>query len=114
MTMPDWARTTIIRVRAAMASDHGNLVPDWARTERLPIPQCLIEDAGGADSYDHRTGKRVDLTITAPHGCDVHGDDRVEVPGYRRAFEVVGEPTLIDSPTGALDHTLIRLTAQEG
>lgn len=112
--MPPWARTTITRLRASTITDHGNEVADWTTPDRLAIPQCIVEPTGGQDSIDHRDGKRIDLRVTAPYGVDVRGGDRIEVPGYTRPFEVIGEPGLWDSSTRRIDWTEILLTVWEG
>lgn len=114
MALVSFARQSVIRLRAAMVTDQGVQVPDWSDVDILVIAPAIIQPGGGADTNDNREGIGTKLTVLVNSGSDIIGRDRIEIAGYERPFEIVGEPTLQPSPTGLLDHVVISVTYEEG
>lgn len=99
-----FADTTITRLRPTTRLDHGAQVSDWSDPESEPIGGCVVEPMSSLEISENRDLTLGARRILAPEGADVAATDRLEIPGERGQFEVVGEPLPRSSPTGALAH----------
>ena len=111
--MFSWWNDTITRNRPATTTDrHGNEIPDWGNSADLPIGGCFVQGGVSQELLGGRDAITVAWTVYAPAGVDVTGTDEITWQGTR--YPINGEPMRIQSPTGALSHTVIELRRVNG
>lgn len=114
---PSWARDVIEVVEPATVDDYGRTVPDYDAPPVSVTPYTGVVQPLSAEerAIAGRTATAGQLEALIPAVVDLPAFARVRVPSRPgRLFEVVGEPRVFQSPTGALDHTALSLKRWEG
>lgn len=110
-----WWRDTVVRNRPGVKTDrHGNKVPDWSDGVRQDktIAGCFVQGGQSQEILGGRDAVVTAWTVYAAAGVDVTATDEITWQGVR--YPINGAPTRIQSPTGALSHTVIELRAVDG
>jgi len=98
---PSFARDSVIRLRAALVSDHGALVPDWDNVTEAVLDGWLLQPGASLEDLTNRAGVSIEWTAYGPYDADVIASDRIRLPSGD--YSVIGEPERWKSPTGRLN-----------
>lgn len=107
---PTYARATVIVLRAPVKVVHGSEVFDWKspNVSRQVFRDCLVQAAATSEDLEHREAMRGTYDVYLPEHdedgqpADVLGTDKVLLPSGR-TYSIAGEPSYIESPSGALN-----------
>lgn len=112
------AQEPVVVLAPVMVAEYGQQVADWSQAPaETTVPGCIVQPVAGpqVDLLPNRNAASGALSVLAPAGTVVPAAARVRVPSRPgRDYEVLGEPRLWPSPTGALDHVELVLLRVEG
>lgn len=97
-----------------IVTERGAERADWTQepTTTTVVPDCSIQPGSPTETLGDRDASEVRWTVFAPPGIAVDAYSAVRIMGDR--YQVDGEPQRWVSPTGDLDHTVIRLVDWKG
>lgn len=101
--LSSFCNTTVTVLRAPTVTARGHESRDWTRAEAHEVEGCSVQrDASRRAMTDRATHAETTRPLYAPPGSDIKNGDRIIVGSV--TYEVMGDPTEWESPTGALDH----------
>lgn len=114
MMLLSFMTQTITRVRPATRVVNGRTVPDWtvAPQSELGIPGWTVQPGDMSEELANRSSTTARYTALGPANVDILPTDAVRFQGV--LYQVDGGPQFWPSPTGALDHTYLRLIDHKG
>lgn len=112
--LPSWCMQTITVVRPGVKTLRGSTVPDWENPiSSKDVTGCSIQPASTSLSQDGRVlGIEDGMTAYVPNGTDVAAGDHILYGG--NTYEIMGEPRVWFSATGARDHIQLNLKRNAG
>lgn len=106
--MIGFAADTIEVVRPTFVKDHGRLIANVELPEsETPVTGCSVQPGDGAELTANRQSTEALWTVYAPASIDVRSTDAVRWRGD--LYAVDGQPARWSSPTGGLDHVVVKL-----
>lgn len=109
-----FARESVVRIRRAKISDHGETIPDpdLKNASRVTISPVVVNPGATVKDSTNRAGVTINWTVFAPVTADILADDLIEYDGV--LYEQAGAPMKQGSPTGRLAHKVLLLTNTVG
>ena len=108
--LPSFASKTATIYRAPLVDSRGTKVRDWASqyVTKTDVAGCSFQPVS-SDTRWTDPSQAVTSThrLFMPPGTDVKASDRVEVDSTMYAIQ--GEPSVWESPTGAVSHIVVDL-----
>lgn len=108
MSLLSFTNESIVRLRAALVSDHGSLVSDWSTPTEATLAGWSLQPGASVEDLQNREAVRVDWTAYGPYDADVKATDRIRLPSG--VYSVIGEPERWKSPTGRVSSTKLLLS----
>ncbi|MBR2835916.1 MAG: hypothetical protein IKE43_09465 [Coriobacteriales bacterium] len=116
--LPSWCNDTVYVLRASLiTTQRGSEVQDWSNPLKIPIEGCSIQPANSAANTrtgfdDIRQNTTISAVLYAPPAADIRAHDRVVADGV--TYTLDGEPLLLRSPTGRVNHKVCNLIEWSG
>ncbi|WAB09061.1 head-to-tail stopper [Arthrobacter phage Chridison] len=107
-----FARQTLVRIRPAEISDHGNVNYDYANAVETPLSGCIVQPTTSTEVSVNRNATLTQYLVQAPASVDIRDSDHFRYAG--KEYQIVGEVQIQPSPTGTLDHATFTINRWEG
>lgn len=116
--LPSWCKDAVMVLRAPLiTTQRGTEVQDWSHPQRIPIEGCSVQPANSAANTrtafdDIRQNTTINAVLYASPDADIQAHDRVVANGV--TYTLDGEPLLLRSPTGRVNHKVCNLIEWSG
>lgn len=111
--LPSFCTEAVTVSRAPLASVRGARERDWASAATHEVAGCSAQPAStDGQAGEARHGIADTAVLYAPPGSDIEAGDRVSCS--LGTYEVEGSPQPFASPTGAVSHVRVYLSAWRG
>lgn len=106
--LPRFCSQTITVARAPLIDDRGAQIRDWSNATSHDITGCSVQPASTSlGTSDAREPVNILHTAYLPPAADIALGDKITFDGSDYALN--GAPQHVESPTGAVSHTVINL-----
>lgn len=110
--LPSFANKTVTVLRAPLVDSRGTKERDWSNCTSHVVNGCSFQPSAASLGLDIREAVSSDAVLYAPWDADIRAADRIQYRG--RTYVAMGDPLPWESPTGALDHSVVNLEAWHG
>lgn len=112
--LPSFCADAVTVTRPGEQTLRGAVVPDWTNSSPHVVKGCSLQPAATMtrDGEQRINATSTSAVLYAPPGADILAGDRVTFDG--QTWSVDGQPLKWRSPTGAVSHLVVNLTAESG